>query len=114
MKRLLANLALAAILSASALPLVASLQKPEVPACCLPGGKHHCTQNSRGSGFKSKTDPCPYASQFLAPGLTGLYLARFEMVALGVGDLTIATPAGPCPRIAIRHLSDRGPPTPSL
>jgi len=114
MKRLLANLAFAAILSSSALPLVASLQKPEIPACCLPGGKHHCTQNSTGTGFKSKTDPCPYASQFLAAGLTGLYLDRFEMAAPGVGDFTTATLAGPCQRIANRHLSDRGPPTPSL
>jgi len=112
MKRLLAKFALAAILSTFALPLVASLQKPEIPACCLPGGKHHCTQNSTGTGFKSQTDPCPYASQFLAAGLTGLYLARFEMAALGVGDFTTLIRTRPRCRIAVRHLSDRGPPTP--
>src|SRR5580704_6292927 len=110
MKRLLANLALAAVLSIFFLPLAGSLQKPQVPACCLPGGKHHCTQKSPGPGFNTRTEACPYASHFLATGVAGLYLGKFEIAGLVVAGLILTTPAcaGHCN--GGRQLSDRGPP----
>ena len=110
MRRLIANFALAAILSIFFLPLAASLPKPEVPACCRPGGKRHCTQRSSGTGFQSRTEGCPYLSHFLATGFTGLYLGKFELAGLAVAGLIFSAP--PCAgyRIAGRQLSDRGRP----
>jgi len=78
MKRLFANLALVAVLGVFVLPLAASLRGPDVPVCCLPGGKHHCLQHPAGTGpsFKIKTDACPYSPRFVATGLTGLHQAE--------------------------------------
>jgi hypothetical protein len=100
MKRLFANLTLAAIVSIFFLPLAASLRKPEVPVCCLPGGKHHCTQGSSETGFNSNAQVCPYISHFLAAGFTGLYLGKFELAGLAVVDLILAAPECTGHRIA--------------
>jgi hypothetical protein len=110
MKRLMANFTLAAILSIFFLPLAASVRKPEVPACCRPGGKHHCNQRSTETGFQSKTENCPFLSHFLATVFTGLYLGKFELAGLAVAGLIFAAPACAGYRIAGRQLSDRGPP----
>lgn len=111
MRRLLANLALTAILSVFALPLAAALQQSQTPICCLPGGKHHCRQVPSESGFKDKNDRCPFAPPVLAIATTK---------AVGVASLTLAepvvvsyfaqisVPSGQ--RVAIRELSARGPP----
>lgn len=111
MKRLLANLALTAILSAFALPLAAALQQSQTPMCCLPGGKHHCRQVPSESGFKDKNDKCPFAPPVFATAIT---------TAVGVASFTLAEPVivgyfGPTAAswdhaIAIRELSARGPP----
>jgi hypothetical protein len=114
MRRLVANLALTTILSIFFLPLAASLRKPEVPVCCLPGGKHHCTQSSTGTGFNSKAQVCPYLSHFLTTGFTGLYLGKFELVGLAVAGFILAASACAAHRISSRHVSDRGPPTASF
>ncbi len=110
MKRFVANLAVAAILGTFALPLAIALQNSGIRACCRPGGKHHCTQMPTGSGFKSKTDACPYASQFLATHLTTLHPPQFELYAphpVGAVDPTFAPSFH---RIAGPTASDRGPP----
>lgn len=111
MKWLFANLALFAILSTFLLPLDASFQKPQVPACCLPGGKHHCNQKPAGTGFQAKGERCPYASQFVAAGFTGVGLAHSQVAGLEfVGFLVVAVvSAGQ--RSVCRQRSDRGPPT---
>jgi hypothetical protein len=114
MRRLLANLGLAAILGTFLLPLGVALQTSGTPACCLPGGKHHCTQKSAGPGFNSKTDACPYASQLLATGFTGLSLAKFKITGPGIGGFIRAKLACVGHRIAGRQVSDRGPPARSL
>jgi hypothetical protein len=111
MKRLLANLALAAILSGFALPLVFALQMSQVPACCLPGGKHHCQQAPSGAGLKDKDDRCPFVPPVLGTATTK---------AVGVASFTLAEPVvvgyfGPTAvqsdhQVAIRELSARGPP----
>jgi hypothetical protein len=110
MKRVLAHFALFAILGPFVLPLALALRSSETPACCLPGGKHHCTQKPNGTGFKSKTDACPYASQFPATGLTGLHFAKFDLAEPVVGGFFYSTLASAGHRIATRQLSDRGPP----
>ena len=110
MKRLLANLALAAILSTFVLPLGVAFEASGTPVCCLPGGKHHCTQNPTGLGFKSKTDACPYASQFLATGFTGLYLAKFELGSPALAGRLVTILVDVCHRVAGWQPFDRGPP----
>ena len=110
MKRLLANLALASVLSIFALPLVASLQSPGLPACCRRGGKHHCTENSPETGFKSKTPKCPYASQLTAVPITVVRLRNFELERPSASGFVTVMRACSGYRIAGRQLSDRGPP----
>jgi len=75
-RRLLANLALAAMLSIVALPLAVALQSSQTPACCLPSGKHHCRQSPTGPGFKSKNDECPYASLVVATEVKAVRAAK--------------------------------------
>ena len=116
MRRLFASLALAAILGVFVLPLAASMRRPEVPLCCLPGGKHHCTQHpaGTGTGFKGKTDACPYLSHFIATSVTGLQHEKFEIDCPGASDFIPPTLALADHRSVARQLSDRGPPAPSL
>ena len=110
MKRLLANLALAAILSTFVLPLGVALEASPTPLCCLPGGKHHCTQKPTGPGFKSKTDTCPYAKKFLAISFSGFFFNEFEMAGPGVaGEICVAETSTDY-RAAVRQISNRGPP----
>jgi hypothetical protein len=111
MRRLLANLALTAILGVFALPLAAALQQSQTPICCLPGGKHHCQQAPSGAGLKDKNDRCPFAPPSLATAVT---------TAVGGARFTLAEPvvvgyfgpiAAPSDHLtAIRELSARGPP----
>jgi hypothetical protein len=111
MRRLLANLALTAILGVFALPLAAALQQSQTPICCLPGGKHHCQQAPSGAGLKDKNDRCPFAPPALATTLT---------IAVDAASYTLAEPVvvgyfGPTAvqsdhLVAIRELSARGPP----
>jgi hypothetical protein len=115
MKRLLANIALTAILSTFALPLVAALQPSQMPACCLPGGKHHCKQVPSEAGLKDKNNRCPFVPPAFATAITS---------AVGVASFTLAGPvivgyfgliAAPSDhQVAIRELSARGPPVVSL
>jgi hypothetical protein len=111
MRRLLANLALTAILSGFALPLAAALQLSQVPACCLPGGKHHCRQAPRGAGLKDKNDTCPFAPPTLATATTTAINATTFTLSepMIVGDFgPIAELSGH--EVAIRELFVRGPP----
>jgi len=114
MKRLFANLALAAILSTFLLPLSVAFQASGIPACCLPEGKHHCSKHSTGTGFGTKTDNCPYRSQVLGVGFAGLYVAKFEIVGPAIAGLIPTLPKLAGHRIAARQLTDRGPPALSL
>jgi hypothetical protein len=110
MKRFVANLAVAVLLSTFALPLAIALQNSGIPGCCRPTGKHHCSQMPTGSGFKSKTNACPYASQFLATHLTTPQPPQFELYAphsVGAIDPTFAPSFH---RIPGRKVFDRGPP----
>jgi|SRR5580692_9439888 hypothetical protein len=111
MRRLLANLALAAILSGFALPLAVTLPLSQTPACCLPGGKHHCRQAPAGAGLKDKNNTCPFAPPALATAVTtAIGAASFtlaESVIVGYFE-PIAVQSDH--RVAIRELSARGPP----
>ena len=110
MKRLLANLALGSILGIFALPFAASLQQSGPPTCCLPGGKHHCTQKSQETGFKSRADTCPYASKFLAAGVAGVRAGRFEVTEPTTSGFVPTTRTCAGHGIEGRQVSDRGPP----
>jgi hypothetical protein len=109
-KRLLANLALVAVISTFVLPLGVAFETRGTPVCCLPGGKHHCTQKSTGPELKGKTDACPYVSQLLATGFTGLYLPKFELGGPAVVGLLAVIVAYSYYRNAGLRASDRGPP----
>jgi hypothetical protein len=115
MRRLFAGLAIAIILAGLVSPLAVALgNTSSTPACCLPSGKHHCTQHSNGTGFKSKSEPCPYSSEILISGFQGLEAPEFALAAshaaskVGIGAVSSDY------RIAFRELSARGPPSLSL
>jgi len=110
MRRLLANLALTAILSTFALPLAVALQSSQIPSCCLPSGKHHCRQNPTGPGFNSKNDECPYASLAVAIEVKAVHPAKFDLAALTVVGYFDSVSVQPGYRIAPGELSARGPP----
>jgi hypothetical protein len=113
-RRLLAHLALAAIVGPLLGPLAIALQTSGTPACCLPGGKHHCRQTPTGQGFDSRTDKCTYASSAMATQVKAVAAAQF-----GVAELEVLGYFGPITarsgyRFADRELSARGPPVPRL
>jgi hypothetical protein len=110
MRRLLANLALVAILSTFALPLAVALQSSQIPACCLPSGKHHCRQSPTGPGFNRKNDECPYASLVVATEVKAVRAAKFDLAATTVIDYFGLVSVQPGYRIALGELSARGPP----
>ena len=114
MRRLFASLAIAAILAGVVSPLAVALGTSSTAACCLPSGKHHCSQHSNGLGFKTKSDKCPYSSEFVVSRVQALEAAHFS---LGVPLVTrnfrpIAVSSAY--RVAFRELSARGPPAFSL
>ena len=84
MRRVIAHLALAAILSSLLSPLAVAFQSSGIPACCLPGGKHHCRQSSTGPGFKSQNEKCPYASLGVATAVNAVHVAKFDLAAPAV------------------------------
>jgi hypothetical protein len=110
MRQLFASFAIAAILAGVVSPLVVSLGTSSTPACCLPSGKHHCSQHSSGRGFKSKSDQCPYSSEVVDSGFQGLETANFALAAPQVtrnfGSIAVSSAY----RVAFRELSARGPP----
>jgi len=110
MRRLLANLALAAILSTVALPLALALQSSQIRACCLPSGKHRCRQSPTGQGFNNKNDECPYASPLVATEVKAVHAAKFDLAALTVVGYLGSVSVQPGYRIAPGKLSARGPP----
>ena len=112
MKRLFANLTLVAVLGVFVLSLAASLRGPDVPVCCLPGGKHRCLQHPAGTGpsFKSKTDACPYLSRLVATGWTGLHQEKPESERPGSNDYTPVSPGLSADRMVLCELCVRGPP----
>ena len=114
MRRLLANIALAAILSAFALPLAVALQSSQIPACCLPGGKHHCKQTPTGQGFNGPTDKCPYASLAMAIEVRAVAAAQFALAEPEIIGYLGRITARSGYRFADRELSARGPPVPRL
>ena len=110
MRRLAANLVIAAILGTFALPLTIALQNSGIPACCRPGGKHHCSQTPSENSFKSKSDACPYAAQFLATRVLSRYSAKVDssgLVFTGSLEITFVPSSYEFWR---PQPSDRGPP----
>src|SRR5580704_4628611 len=114
MRCLIAHLALAAIFSSLLSPLAIALQNSGTPACCLPGGKHHCRQTPTGPGFNRQNDKCPYASLAIATEVKALSAAKFDLAAPCDFRYFAPIAARSGSRLAARELSARGPPTPSL
>lgn len=114
MRRLLAHLALATIVGPLLGPLAIALQTSETPACCLPGGKHHCRQTPNGQGFNSQTDKCPYASLAMATQVKAVAAAQFGLAKPEVVGYFGPITARSGYRFADRELSARGPPVPHL
>lgn len=63
MRRCLSSLLMLAMLATAAAPLLAA-QPSALHACCLRGGKHHCSGGSGQDGFKSQASSCPYNRSF--------------------------------------------------
>jgi hypothetical protein len=114
MRRVIAHVALAAIIGSLLSPLAVALQNSGTPACCLPGGKHHCRQSSSGTGFKSQNDKCPYASLGMATEVKAVHEAKFDLAAPAVishfGPVAVQVEY----RFTAGELSARGPPLSSL
>jgi hypothetical protein len=114
MRRLLAHLALAAIFSSLLSPLAIALQSSGTPACCLPGGKHHCRQTPTGAGFNRQNEKCPYASLAIATEAKAVSTTKFDLAAPEDFSYFAPIAARSGHRLAARKLSARGPPAPSL
>lgn len=110
MRQLFASLAIAVILAGALSPLAVALGTSSTPACCLPSGKHHCSQHSNGPGFKSKSDQCPYSSEVVLSGFPGLEAAKFALVAPQVTRNDGTSAGSRDYRAAFCDLSARGPP----
>jgi hypothetical protein len=81
MGRLFASLVVAGILAGVLSPLAVALGTASRPACCLPSGKHHCSQYPSGPGFTSKSDQCPYSSEVVVSGFQELEAINFALAA---------------------------------
>jgi hypothetical protein len=114
MRRLLAHLALATIVGPFLGPWAIALQTSATPACCLPGGKHHCRQTSPGAGFNRQNDKCPYASLAIATEAKAISAAKFGFATPDDIKYFVPTAARTGSRLAVRELFARGPPAPSL
>jgi hypothetical protein len=110
MKRLLTSFALAAILVGIVSPLAVALQASSTPSCCLPGGKHHCSQSPDGPGFNSNSEPCPYASELFLTEIAGLQARTYSLAAPQPTSEYIAGATDSGYRVFVREISARGPP----
>jgi len=65
MRRLLASLLLVLISLSLVSPVLASAAKPDVPACCLRNGRHHCEMGAEVStnGKPGLRADCPFRTQ---------------------------------------------------
>jgi len=114
MRRLFANLAIAAILAGVVSPLAVALGTSSTAECCLPSGKHHCSQHSHGLGFKSKSDQCPYSSEVVVSRVQGREAVNFTLAAPQVTGNFRPIAVSSAYRVTFRELSARGPPAFSL
>jgi hypothetical protein len=110
MRQWFANLAIGVILAGVLSPLVVALGTSSTPACCLPSGKHHCSQHSNGARFQSKSDQCPYSSEVVLSGFRGLEAAKFALVAPQATRNDGPSAVSSAYRVVFRELSARGPP----
>src|ERR1700730_9704432 len=81
MRRLLASIALSAILVGVLSPFAVATQFSTFHACCLRVGKHHCKQSSEGTGFHASSSRCPYSFPVVVTGITGLHAAKFNLLS---------------------------------
>jgi hypothetical protein len=82
MRRLMAQVALAAMCSGPLLPLFAATQLSTVYACCVRRGKHHCQESSDSSGgyeFRAVHNKCPYSVPTTVIRLQGLHATKFDL-----------------------------------
>jgi hypothetical protein len=114
MRRLLAHLALAAIFGGLLSPLAIALKSSGTPACCLPGGKHHCRQTPTGHGFNRQNEKCPYASLAIATEVKAARAAKFDLAAPDDTGYFPPIEARSGYSSVARKLSARAPPAPSL
>jgi hypothetical protein len=105
MGRLFASLVVAGILAGVLSPLAVALGTASRPACCLPSGKHHCSQYPSGPGFTSKSDQCPYSSEVVVSGFQELEAINFALAAPQVTRHFGVMAASGAYRVAFRELS---------
>jgi hypothetical protein len=86
MRPLTAHLVLATILSSVLSPLALGPMTAGTPACCLPGGKHHCGQSHKGLGFTSQKDKCPYASLAVLTNVRAIRVEKFDLATPALSD----------------------------
>jgi hypothetical protein len=114
MRRLVTYLALAAFFSSLLLSLAATFQRSGTPACCLPGGKHHCRQHPSGPGFNSQNDKCPYASLAIAARVQMVGADHFDFAPPSILTFFDLVDVESACRSTAGKLSARGPPEFSL
>lgn len=82
MRRLMAQIALAAMCGGPLLPLFAATQLSTVHACCLRRGKHQCLGSSDPSGgyeFRAAHNKCPYLVPTRVIRFQGLHATKFDL-----------------------------------
>src|ERR1700688_2202933 len=81
MRRLFATVATAAFLAGTVSALAIALGVSSTLGCCLPSGKHQCSQHSNVPEFKTKSNQCPYSFEVVVSRLQGLQVANFALAA---------------------------------
>lgn len=110
MRYLTARLALVAILSSVLSPLALALMIARSPVCCLPGGKHHCSQSRKGLGFTSEQDKCPYTSLAVATSVRAMRVEKFDLATPALGGYWTTGTVPVRYRTIPGKLYTRGPP----
>jgi hypothetical protein len=110
MRRLTAHLVLAVILSGLLSPLALALMVAGTPACCLPGGKHHCSQSPKGLGFTSQKDKCPYACLAVVTNVRAIRVEKFYLATPALSGYWTSAAIPVRYRTIPGQLFTRGPP----
>ena len=114
MRRLVAQIVLAAMCSGPLLPLFAASQVSTVHACCLRRGKHRCLGSSDSSGeyeFRAAHDKCRYSVPTTVIRFQGLHATKFDLSLPSLEGVVAQTSGDRFCFVDARASFARGPPT---
>jgi hypothetical protein len=110
MRRLAAQLALAAIYATLLAPFTVAGQQASLHACCLRTGMHHCQTDSHEAGLHSATNSCPYSTPPLLASHNGIQAAEFHITSPAVTGFVIYLKYHSHSPALVRDAAARAPP----